>query len=149
VVLHEMRVCSRRSLVRNFQDSFTANCSGSYESFQDSVKSILTNEKREHTRIPCNATQFGGMRVCFNCDCSSSVKSGEVFFLPNFLYSMGQMWARARIRTGRGQLCPQTASSRPSPKIHGPPTSPSRPHRVSHRPHAADRCPHSTKRHLS
>jgi hypothetical protein len=77
VLLHEMRVCSRRSLVRNFQNSFTANCTGSYESVQDSVKAILTNEKRGHTRIPCNATQFGGMRVCFNCDRSSSVESGH------------------------------------------------------------------------
>jgi hypothetical protein len=89
VLLHEMRVCSRRSLVRNFQDSFTANCTGSDESVQHSVTAILTNEKREHTRIPCNATQFGGMRMCFNCDRSSPVKNGKVFLLPNYFpYSM-------------------------------------------------------------
>jgi hypothetical protein len=42
----------------------------------------------QRTRIPCKHTQFWRMRVCVNCDRSSPVKIGEVFFLPLLPYSM-------------------------------------------------------------
>jgi hypothetical protein len=95
VLQRKMLVCSRWSLVESFHHSFTANCtemSGSFCSVQNSVKSCLDQSeawthahfKQKHTRIPCVATQFCRMRVCFDCDQILPLKSGKVFLLSLF-----------------------------------------------------------------